>query len=512
MWGRPRGASHGGDPASHPLAAGAAAFVASAAFFAAAAAAIPIRGLLPLIVLWCLVCSGVVVAAARRFGPQYGVPLAIAAGVAIDSFYVPPFRPYGWSDYWQNWLAMAVYLGMGTVIGGLAAGTRRRAGVSESARGELAGEQAALRRVATLVARGAEPAGVFAAVAEEVGRLFAAEAAGVVRYDDGGATAVGSWSNEEPRFWTGTAKLGGRNVTTLVHETGRPARVDGFDIDDSSDVTTTARSAGIWSAVGAPIVVDGRVWGALQIASVHEARLPTDTEARLANFAELAATAIANAEAQAELTASRARIVASSDETRRRIERDLHDGTQQRLVSLALRLRAAQAAVPPDGPELEAELEAVVAELDAALDELREFARGIHPPALTDGGLGPALRTLARRSPVPVEVDVRVEGRLPAQIEVATYFVVSETLANAAKHAQASRMAVEVDAENGALLLRVGDDGVGGAELGGGSGLAGLKDRVEALGGRLQLRSERGRGTSIAVELPLHDAGPDVRS
>ena len=512
MRGRPRGASHRGDPANHPLVAGAAAFLASALFFVAIAAAIPVRDEVALIILWGLICFGGVVVAARRFGPQYGVPLAISLGVAFDAFYIPPYRALG-PQYWRSWIALAVYIGLGAVIGGLAAGTRRRADVSESARGELADEQAALRRVATLVARGPAQGAVFAAVAEEVGRLFAAEAAGVVRYDaEGGATAVGSWSGEGPSsFWTGTMKLGGRNVTTLVYDTGRSARVDRYDPDDESEVTTVVRGSGIRSAVGAPIIVDGRVWGALQVTSAHDADLPPDIESRLANFTDLAATAIGNAEAQAELTASRARIVASADEARRRIERDLHDGAQQRLVSLVLRLRAAQAAVAPDASELEAELEGVITGLEATLEELREFARGIHPAILAEGGLGSALRTLARRSPVPVELKVRLGGRVSEPVEIGAYFVVSEALTNAAKHAQASKVVVDVDAANGALQLRVSDDGIGGANLGGGSGLVGLKDRVEALGGRLELRSERGRGTSIAVELPLHAAIPAAR-
>jgi signal transduction histidine kinase len=220
------------------------------------------------------------------------------------------------------------------------------------------------------------------------------------------------------------------------------------------------------------------------------------------------AVSLDNAQLYAELTASRARLVATADQTRRRIERDLHDGAQQRLVSLTLQLRAAQAAVPPEAGELAGRLDEVVTGLTGALDELRELARGIHPAILADGGLRPALRTLARRSVVPVRVDVRVEGRLPEPIEVAAYYLVAEALTNAAKYAHATvfDVDVDVDAVEGVLRIRVRDDGHGGADLAGGSGLVGLKDRVEALGGRLGVRSAPGAGTTVHAELPL---GPD---
>jgi signal transduction histidine kinase len=233
--------------------------------------------------------------------------------------------------------------------------------------------------------------------------------------------------------------------------------------------------------------------------------LAPGTEQRLAEFTELVATAIANAESQAELSASRARIVATADETRRRIERDLHDGAQQHLVALALELRAAHARVPPELGELSAELEGVAGGLTEAMEDLREIARGIHPAILAEGGLGPALRAVARRSPVPVHLDVRVPGRLPEPLEVGAYYVVSEALTNAAKHARASGVSVDVAAVDGALRVDVRDDGVGGARLGAasGSGLVGLKDRVEALGGRIAVESPPGEGTKLHVELPL---------
>jgi signal transduction histidine kinase len=364
----------------------------------------------------------------------------------------------------------------------------------------LAAEQAALRRVATLVARGAPPADVFAAVGEEVGRLLPADHTFVARYEgDDGATIVGAWSATGDAIPVGTRyRDPDPSVSRLVRETGRPARVDSYPDGPGEGPA----ALGILAAVGAPITVAGRLWGLVTVASKTR-EPPPGTESRLADFTELVATAIANAEAQAELTTSRARIVATADETRRRIERDLHDGAQQRLTSLALRLRGAQASVPPDLPELAIELDGLAAGLKGALEELREFARGIHPAILAEGGLDRALRTLARRSVVPVDVTVRTERRLPDPIEVGAYYVVSEGLANVAKHADASAAEVDVQSLDGVLRISVRDDGRGGADFGGGSGLVGLRDRVEALGGRISIESPPGGGTSLQVELPL---------
>jgi len=233
--------------------------------------------------------------------------------------------------------------------------------------------------------------------------------------------------------------------------------------------------------------------------------LPQETEGRLAKFTQLLGTAIANAESRGELEASRARIVATADATRRRIERDLHDGAQQQLLSLALEIRAAQAATPPELREHRAELAHVAQGLTNVLDDLREIALGIHPAILAEGGLGPALKTLAHRSPIPVEFDVRVERRLPGPVEVTAYYVVSEALTNAAKHAEASIVRVDADVRDGILRVVVLDDGVGGADPVRGSGLLGLKDRAEAIGGRISLDSSHGAGTSLRVELPLGD-------
>ena len=247
----------------------------------------------------------------------------------------------------------------------------------------------------------------------------------------------------------------------------------------------------------------GRLWGVIVVGTKRELFPDRHRAASGATFTELAATAIANAENRSELAASRARIVTASDETRRRIERDLHDGTQQRLVSLGLNLRLAESNVPPDLDEPRRAIGQVAAELDGVIDELREISRGIHPAILSEGGLGPALRTLARRSAIPVVLGHVVDHRLPEPIEVAAYYVVSEALTNATKHANASQVDVEAAARDGSLRLSIRDDGVGGAEPAGGSGLVGLRDRVEALGGSIDLASPPGHGTQLVVQLPL---------
>lgn len=373
----------------------------------------------------------------------------------------------------------------------------------------LAEEQAALRRVATLVARAAPPEELFAAVTAEVGELLPVERTGMAHYEpDGTVTFVAAWSSDGDALpMPRRMALGGNNIPTLVAQTGRPVRLDSY-ADASGPIAIAARELGMRAssgAVGTPIVVGGHLWGVMTANADREQPLPADTEARLTDFTELLATAIANAESRGELAASRARIVAAADDTRRRIERNLHDGAQQRLVSLGLELRAAQAAVPAELSGLDEELSRVAEGLTSAQEELREIARGIHPAILAEGGLGPALKTVSRRSRVPVELNVRSDGRLPGPVEVAAYYVVSETLANADKHARASVVHVDAESSDGILRLEVSDDGVGGADPSRGSGLAGLKDRVEAVGGTLTIRSAVGAGTSVSVELPLRD-------
>jgi signal transduction histidine kinase len=366
-------------------------------------------------------------------------------------------------------------------------------------------EQAALRRLATLVAEGKPPGEVFAEVAEQVGRVLHVDLAHVVQFmPDETVTVVASWNEGGDalpvgRRWT----LDGRNISSMVLRTGGPARLDDY-AEASGEIGTYIRGLGARSSVGSPIVVDGRLWGVMIASSRQTDPLPPEAESRISAFTEIVATAISNTQARADLAASRARIVAAADDTRRRIERDLHDGTQQRLVTVGLELRAIEATVPPEQVELRAELARVAAELGSAVEDLREFSHGIHPAILSEGGLGPALKALGRRSTIPVEVEANVGGRLPEHIEVAAYFVASEAIANAVKHSCASLVRIHLEQEDDDVLhLSIRDDGAGGADPVRGSGLTGLVDRVEAVGGTILITSPAGEGTSLTVELPL---------
>jgi signal transduction histidine kinase len=396
--------------------------------------------------------------------------------------------------------------GFTELVGTAIANAEGRAQLEES-RDEvhrLADEQAALRRVATLVARGVAPDDVFPAVAEEVRHILGADASIIVRLDpDGQVTVlarVGERQTDLPlgSRWKPEPPL----AMAAVLRTGRPARCDDYSEASGAFVDATVRRMRIQSSVAVPIVVEGRLWGTI-VAGVQHGRFPADAEQRMAGFTELIGTAIANADSRAQLTASRARIVAAADDARRRIERDLHDGTQQRLVALSLTLRLAQSSVPADLPELETQIGQVTDDLTAAIEELRELARGIHPAILSEGGLGPALRTLARRAAIPVELDIRTQSRAADPIEMAAYYVVSETLTNTTKHARASCAQVAVEQRDGLLNLSIRDDGIGGADPARGSGLIGLRDRVQALGGSIEIDSPAGAGTAIIVELPL---------
>jgi signal transduction histidine kinase len=367
----------------------------------------------------------------------------------------------------------------------------------------IATEQAALRRVATLVAEGASPDDVFESVSAEVAQLVGAQAAALTRFeDDGMLTVVGEWSTTGGHDQVGRRYPRAGTVSGLIFETGQPGRIESY-AKESGPGAARARELGWRSSVGAPITVEGRLWGVLAAGSTTAEPLPSDTERRLAQFTDLMATAIAGAESRAELEASRARIVATADATRRRFEHDLHDGAQQRLISLAFELRTVQAAVPSELREHRAALGHIAEGLTDVLDGLREIAHGIHPAILAEGGLGPAVRTLARRSPIPVELDLPADGPLPESIELAAYYVVSEALTNAAKHAQASSVHVSIETRDGKLTVAVEDDGVGGADPNHGSGLIGLKDRAEAIGGKISVRSPHKEGTSLYLELPL---------
>ncbi|GAA2373185.1 GAF domain-containing sensor histidine kinase [Dactylosporangium salmoneum] len=361
-------------------------------------------------------------------------------------------------------------------------------------------QQAALRRVATLVARGVPPTAVFDAVAAELDRLIGADGAVIDRYEaDGTITVVASSGSGLPVGTRGS--LLGSPVSAQVWSTGRSVRVNSYaGVDDP--LAVQIRELGIRSAVGAPIAVEGRLWGLTVAFTRQEEPMAADAEARIADFTDLVGTAIANAQARADLVASRTRVVIAADQARRHIERDLHDGIQQRLVSLAVAARMVEADLPAGTPELRARLSALTDGLTGALDELREISRGIHPAILSDGGLGPALKSLARRSAVAVQLDV-CSDRLPEPVEVAGYYVVAEALANAAKYAHATVVHVDAAVSDGRLHMTVRDNGIGGADPASGTGLTGLTDRVEALGGTITLDSPAGHGTSLQVELPL---------
>jgi GAF domain-containing protein len=369
----------------------------------------------------------------------------------------------------------------------------------------LAEEQAALRRLATLVARGLPPEAVFAAVTEMIGKLLGVEYAFMGRYEpDGPFAVVAAWGTADDRAPVGSRwSLGGKNLVTIVYETARSARMDNFG-KASGPLGVAAQQTGVRSAAGTPITVEGRLWGVVVAGSTLEQALPRDIEARLGSFTELVATAIANAESRAELTGSRARIVAAADESRRRIERDLHDGAQQRLVHAVIVLKLALRALA-NGDSNPGELVAeALRQAEQANSELRELAHGILPAALTRGGLRAGVEALLSRVSLPVSVDVSVE-RVPAGVEATAYFVISEALTNVIKHAHAGRASVMARVERGELRVEVRDDGVGGALGGHGTGLEGLEDRVAALDGLLVLDSPPGEGTRVCALLPVSE-------
>jgi signal transduction histidine kinase len=382
----------------------------------------------------------------------------------------------------------------------------------------LLAEQAALRRVATMVAGSTPAPALFGRVCEELGELLAVKTTDMIRYeDDGFATVVGTWTgNDTPSFPVGErVPVEGETVTAKLYRSGRPARVDDYD-DVEGELAGRLREFGIQSVVGAPIYVAGRLWGAIMVSSEQAHAFPAGTEVRISSFAELVTAALANVDAREQLASSRARIVEAADAARRRIERDLHDGAQQRLVSLALSLRHLESSLEPDSPALR-ELAIARAELDAALEELRELARGIHPSILTDRGLGAALAAVAGRSTVPVELDLDSCGKLPLSVQTTAYFVVAEALTNASKHADSDRIEVRVAAGEGHTTVEVRDNGGGGAHPARGSGLSGLTDRVSALGGTLEIESPVGVGTTIRARIPVtapgdasREAGADV--
>jgi PAS domain S-box-containing protein len=410
------------------------------------------------------------------------------------------------------WGALAVH---SKRSGGLPADTETRLGnftelvatamSNAQARAEvhrLADEQAALRRVATLIALESPPAQVFAAVAEELERLLRIDVATMLRYDgDETATVVADRGGRDGPILVGARmSLEGDNVTGLVLRTGRPARIDDY-ANAAGSLGTAVRGLGVRSAVGCPIVVGGQLWGVI-VAGTREAEpLPVGLESRIRQFTELVATAISNLQARSDLAASRARIVAATDDERRRVVRDLHDGAQQRLVHTVITLKLARQALlsgEETGPALVSQ---ALDHAQQATVELRELAHGIIPGVLAHGGLRAGVAALAARMAVPVEIDVSV-GRLPREIEATAYFVVAEALTNVAKHARAGHAEVTARSEDGTLTVQVRDDGVGGVRPEG-SGLVGLADRLAALDGRLRIDSPAEGGTLVAAAIPV---------
>jgi GAF domain-containing protein len=366
----------------------------------------------------------------------------------------------------------------------------------------LAAEQAALRRVATLVAEGAPPSAVFDAVAGEMATLLDADQVAMNRFEpademlvlahrglDVARTPVGSRVNTE-----------GESATATVRRTGRPARIDNYERAEGA-LAEIARATGLRSSVSAPIVVEGRLWGLITASWKREQSPPADTEDRMLRFAQLLDTAIANADSRDQLSASRARLLTEGDDARRRVVRDLHDGAQQRLVHTIVSLKLAQRALRDEGGKAESLVGEALEHAEQGNAELRELAHGILPAVLTRGGLRAGVGALVARLDVPVDVDVPAE-RFPAETEASAYFIVAEALTNVVKHSHAQRAEVRTTVHDGMLHIEVRDDGVGGADPNG-HGLVGVRDRVTALGGRLDIEASAGGGTLVAATLPL---------
>jgi signal transduction histidine kinase len=368
---------------------------------------------------------------------------------------------------------------------------------------QLADEQAALRRVATLVARAVPAPELFEAVTREVGLQCDADLARMERFEsDHTVTAIAAWTPGEAQLAVGRRfALEGESIAAQVHETGRPARVDSF-VGAEGPIAREAQALGIRASVGCPIVVGGQPWGVIAASTTREAPFPPDTESRIADFTELVATAIANANSRAELAASRARVVATADETRRRIERDLHDGAQQRLTHTVITLKLARRSLGDAGDPAAEMIDEALGHAERATAELRELAHGILPAVLTRSGLRAGIETLVTRVKLPVTVDVTAE-RFPEAVEATAYFIVAEALTNVVKHAAANTVGVSAFVENDALHVEIRDDGVGGAQMDGSSGLVGLSDRAAALNGELRVQSAPGAGTVVLARLPI---------
>jgi signal transduction histidine kinase len=448
--------------------------------------------------------------AALRLGPRGAATAIIVVSLVTVWNTANEEGPFVRASITDSLLATQIFIATAALTSLLLAavtaertGAARALAASESAQRALADEHAALRRVATLVASEAPPSRVFQQVTEEVGRLLELPRASVVQYAGGQtATVVGAWSDDDAqRFPVGTSvDLNGGTVVAKVLRTGSAQRANYEEA--SGSLAEAMRDAGYRAAVAAPVTVAGRLWGALVAATASDEPLPDGIETHLCDFADLVGQALANADARERLAASRAELVEVSDAERRRLERNLHDGAQQRLISVALRLGMVDAKLE-DHPEGTRELlSAAQDDLAQGIDELRELARGLHPVLLTERGLGPALDALVTRATVPVEIAEVPDERLTAPVEAAAYYVVAEAITNVAKYAQASRATVSIRRSNGRAMVTVSDDGVGGADPTRGSGLRGLAARVEALNGRLDVDSPPERGTRIQAEIP----------
>jgi signal transduction histidine kinase len=436
----------------------------------------------------------------------WNIGLALAMAVASTAV-------YGWfhlTDSDTLVPAVLVFLPLALLATVLAGQARVRALEAERRRHEadaLARQQAALRRVATMVARGADPADVYPVAVDELAHGLDVLHVVLVRFDETGegdtCEVLAARDVPERQLPVGERlPLDGDSLTVRIRDTGAPARIDDYAAVTGS-IAERVHALGLHAGVGAPVTVDDRTRGALIVGSVRAEAMPPATEAQIRDFADLVATAIRNAETRAELHASRARVVSAADAARRGIERDLHDGAQQRIVSLGLGLRTLEASIPESDAALRNQVDNLIHGMADLYTELQELSRGIHPAILSKGGLGPALKTLARRSTVPTRLELGVTERLSEQIEVAAYYVVAESLVNVAKHAEATGVTVRARLDGDVLAIDVADDGTGGATTNGGSGLVGLKDRVAAVSGHLEVSSRAGDGTTVTARIPI---------
>jgi signal transduction histidine kinase len=448
----------------------------------------------------------VLIWAALRFGPAgAATTLAIVSSLTVWNT-AHGSGPFVRTTITHSLLASQLFVAVAALTSLVLAAVTAERSTSERAQQALIAEQASLRRIATLVAGEAASKRVFEQVTAEAARTVGALAASLARFDDDDddmVTFVSGWSESGKLAFQPDSRmtLEGTGVLATVRSTGEPQRIDSYE-GRAGQLVERFTSFGYGSATAAPIKLGGQVWGALVAAGPRGTPLPEGSERRLADFAELVAQALANADAYRKLATSRARIVEAADTERRRLERNLHDGAQQRLVSLALQLRIIKANLRRDPDSAETLLAEADDELGHALEELRELARGIHPAVLTDRGLAAALQALVKRAPARVEIARVPDERLPASIEAAIYYLISEAITNVGKYAQATRTRVAVERSNGIATVVVSDDGIGGAEPGRGSGLVGLADRVEALGGRLRIDSPAGGGTRLSAEIP----------